>query len=275
MSAVSSRTSRSANASTSIPWIPSVPLMRARPSLASSSIGSRSSAASAAAAEMSAPPTSTLPSPSRARAAWAKGARSPEAPSDPYSCTAGVIPALSIATIRSTTSGRIPEYPMARVRARSSIMARTTSRSTRGPMPAAWERIRLRCSSRRRSSGMNFRARAPNPVEMPYAGSPALARSSTTWRECSIASLASALIATDAPWRATATTSDRVSRVPVSSMLLIGGALPLRASPASLPRRRAATKTNGLRSHYPPSEPTSGTWLPPTQSCASSGAPNQ
>ena len=36
---------------------------------------------------------------------------------------------------------------MASERARSSIMARTTSRSTGGPMPAACERIRARCSS--------------------------------------------------------------------------------------------------------------------------------
>ena len=33
-------------------------------------------------------------------------------------------------------------------------MARTTSRSTSGPDPAAWERSRLRCSSVRSSTGM-------------------------------------------------------------------------------------------------------------------------
>ena len=56
---------------------------------------------------------------------------------------------------------------MARVRARSSIMARTTSGSTSGPMPAAWERMSARCSSSRRSGGMAVLASDPKPVEMP------------------------------------------------------------------------------------------------------------
>ncbi len=56
---------------------------------------------------------------------------------------------------------------MARVRARSSIIPRTTSRSTGGPMPAAWERIKARWSSSRRSTGIRTRARDPNPVETP------------------------------------------------------------------------------------------------------------
>ena len=43
-------------------------------------------------------------------------------------------------------SARTPVRPVARVEIRSSIRARTTSRSTSGPEPAACERIRLRCS---------------------------------------------------------------------------------------------------------------------------------
>ncbi len=43
---------------------------------------------------------------------------------------------------------------MASERARRKSIARTTSRSTGGPIPAAWERIRARCSSVRRASGI-------------------------------------------------------------------------------------------------------------------------
>ena len=53
------------------------------------------------------------------------------------------------------------------VEIRSSMRARTTSRSTSGPDPAAWERIRLRCSWPRRSIGMCRVAGAPKPVDTP------------------------------------------------------------------------------------------------------------
>ena len=157
-SAVRSSTSRSARASTSMPSIPSVPLIRASPSLACNVIGATPAAAAAGAHS---------PSPIRARATWASGARSPLAPSDPCSGTVGVIPALSSSTMRSTTTGRTPEYPSASERARSSIIARTTSSSTAGPIPAACERISERCSSSRRSAGITVVASDPNPVETP------------------------------------------------------------------------------------------------------------
>ena len=70
----------------------------------------------------------TVPSPIAARATWDKGARSPLQPKDPYWRTAGVIPAASMAASVSTTTGRTPVRPEARVRSRSSIIARTTSR---------------------------------------------------------------------------------------------------------------------------------------------------
>ncbi len=60
-----------------------------------------------------------------------------------------------------------PVWPVARVRSRSSISARTTSRSTSAPVPAACERIRERCSCSRCSVGMWRVASAPKPVETP------------------------------------------------------------------------------------------------------------
>ncbi len=96
-----------------------------------------------------------------------EGARSPEQPSEPYSWTTGVIPAFSSAAYACAVSVRTPVRPVARVDRRSSISARTTSRSTSGPEPAACERTRLRWSWARSSVGMCRVASAPKPVETP------------------------------------------------------------------------------------------------------------
>ncbi len=104
-------------------------------------------------------------------------------------------------------SRRTPVCPVARVESRSSISPRTTSRSTSGPDPAAWERTSERCSCARDSVGMWRVASAPKPVEIPYAGVGAAASSSTTTRARSIAAQASSVSSTGAPSRATATSS--------------------------------------------------------------------
>ena len=65
------------------------------------------------------------------------------------------------------TTGRAPVRPLASVFSRSSMRARTTSRSTGAPMPAACERMSDRWSWTRSSAGMWRLASAPNPVEMP------------------------------------------------------------------------------------------------------------
>ena len=168
--------------------MPSVPLIRARPSLAASSTGVSPAAASASAAGISVPVASrTSPSPISASAQCDSGARSPEHPSEPYSRTTGVMPWLSSPASSSAVSRRTPVWPVASVERRSSISARTTSRSTSGPEPAACERTSERWSWARISVGMCRVASAPNPVEMPYAGVGAPASSSTTARARSIA----------------------------------------------------------------------------------------
>ena len=94
MSAVVSSVRRSSIARTSMPSMPSVPLMSARPSFSASVIGAIPASASASAADRSRPSASrTGPSPMTASAQCASGARSPEQPSDPCSWTIGVIPA--------------------------------------------------------------------------------------------------------------------------------------------------------------------------------------
>ena len=150
---------------------------------------------------------SASPSPISTWAQCASGARSPEQPSEPYSCTTGVMPALSSAAMVSTTTGRTPVRPEASVFIRRNISARTTSRSTRGPIPAACERTRLRCNWAR-SSGLMWRtASAPKPVDTPYTGSGLAARASITSRARATPSIASGAVSTRAPSRATASTS--------------------------------------------------------------------
>ena len=148
--------------------MPSVPLMSPSPSFSRSVTGSMPAAASAAAAPVRSPArVRTGPSPMTASAQCASGARSPEQPSEPYSCTTGAMPALSSAAYVCATTGRTPVRPVASVDSRSSMSARTTSGSTSGPDPAAWLRISERWRSVRRSGGIWRVASAPKPVEMP------------------------------------------------------------------------------------------------------------
>ena len=77
----------STSAITSMPSIPSVPLISARPSFSASTTGVRPASASACGGRAAAARAgrSTSPSPISASATVASGARSPEQPSDPYS----------------------------------------------------------------------------------------------------------------------------------------------------------------------------------------------
>ena len=168
MSATRSRWRRSSMASTSMPSMPSVPLMRASPSFSASWTGSIPLSRMAVAASVRVPSARrTGPSPMTASAQCESGARSPEQPSEPYSCTTGVMPALSSAAYARAVSRRTPVRPVARVERRSSMRARTTSRSTSGPVPAACERTSERWSWARSAVGMCRVARAPKPVETP------------------------------------------------------------------------------------------------------------
>ena len=64
--------------------------------------------------------------------------------------------------------GRTPEQPMASDRARSSIIARTTSRSTGGPMPAAWDgqrSLQLAAAAARDPDGRQRAEAGRDPVD--------------------------------------------------------------------------------------------------------------
>ena len=151
-----------------MPSIPSVPLTRARPSFSLRSTGARPGAATASPAGSShrrglrAPP----PRPSAARAQCDSGARSPLQPSEPYSWTTGVIPALSsgLAWSRAPADAAVAggQGPQPEHHQGAHHLA-----FDGGSLPAACERTNARWSWRRSSTGMCRVASAPKPVETP------------------------------------------------------------------------------------------------------------
>jgi hypothetical protein len=141
-----------------------VPLIRLMPSLACQREGFDSGAPQGLGPGHRAPSNSASPSPISTMAMWASGARSPDAPTLPCEGTTGVTPRLISSQMRSATSGRMPESPLASTLARISIMARTTSRASGSPTPAECERITLRCRRSRSAGGMRTSASRPTPV---------------------------------------------------------------------------------------------------------------
>ena len=144
-----------------------VPLISARPSFAASTTGAMPACASASGAGINSPLTRTSPTPSMARVMCDRGARSPEAPTEPLAGMAGMMPALYSAIRVSTISGRTPEKPRARLPIFISMIRRTTASDSSSPVPTECDRIRLRCNCSSFSSGMRVLASRPKPVLMP------------------------------------------------------------------------------------------------------------
>ncbi len=158
-----------------------VPLISASPSLAASCSGRRPARSSPCAAGMRTPPWNTSPSPISGRHRWASGARSPDAPTDPWQGMTGSTSRLWNSSSASTTSSRAPEKPRARLAALSSSTRRTTRGDSGSPTPTACERSRLSCSRSRSAAGMRVVASLPKPVLTPYTGaSPSAARRTTS-----------------------------------------------------------------------------------------------
>ena len=98
---------------------------------------------------------------------WASGARSPDAPTEPWQGTTGVSPLASIASMRRTVSSRTPDAPCARLASFSAIISRVTAGAIGGPAPAACDSTMLRWSTARSDAGMRTLASFPKPVLMP------------------------------------------------------------------------------------------------------------
>ena len=151
-----------------------VPFNSARPSLGPRTIGSRPTRASPSRAGCNSPLIRTSPSPSSIRERCARGARSPDAPTEPFSGIHGITPALNRLISASTSSIRIPEWPRARLIILVAITRRTTSSGNNSPKPTLCDSTRLRCSSASLAAGMDVCASLPNPVLIPYVTLPSL-----------------------------------------------------------------------------------------------------
>ena len=144
-----------------------VPFNKASPSLASRVSGLNPADCSACAAGRRPPLKKTSPSPISGRDRCARGARSPEAPTDPFSGITGKIFSDSIEIKCSITCGRTPEYPRAKLKSFRIIASRTICGASGSPTPAACERMRLCCSVERSATSTWVFASLPKPVLMP------------------------------------------------------------------------------------------------------------
>jgi hypothetical protein len=90
------------------------------------------------------PRKSIRPSPSIAALRWPSGARSPEAPTEPWLGMQGKASASSKASSRSTTSRLTPEWPRARPITLVAMASRTTGRLKSSPRPQLCDITRLR-----------------------------------------------------------------------------------------------------------------------------------
>ena len=88
-----------------------VPLINPKPSFAERCKGCKLCLAKASFVETIVSPSQTFPSPINGKNKCDKGAKSPDAPTDPFSGTTGIISFSTINKIRSTTSKVTPEYP--------------------------------------------------------------------------------------------------------------------------------------------------------------------
>jgi hypothetical protein len=97
----------------------------------------------------------------------ASGARSPDAPTEPFSGITGTTPLSSMASISSTVAGFTPDAPRPSEISFSAMISRTMSADSGWPMPQQCDRIRLRCSVATSSGAMRTEASFPKPVLMP------------------------------------------------------------------------------------------------------------
>ena len=121
-----------------------VPLIKARPSFAPSLIGVIPALASASPAGKRTPSNSASPSPIITAAICASGAKSPDAPTDPWLGMTGVTPLASIASMISTVDITTPDAPRPSDNSFSTIINRVVAVSNGSPTPQQCDRIRLR-----------------------------------------------------------------------------------------------------------------------------------
>gem|GEM_PF-5389476 len=121
-----------------------VPLMQASPSFGPSSTGSSSARSKAVHPGNLAPSNVASPSPIITAVMCDKGAKSPEAPTEPCAGITGTTPRANMPSSSSTKSHLTPDAPRPKDSSFKVIINRTTFSSTSSPTPQQWLRIRLR-----------------------------------------------------------------------------------------------------------------------------------
>ena len=144
-----------------------VPLSSANPSFGPSTSGATPARASPCNAGTRTPSTQASPTPISTALRCASGARSPDAPTEPFSGTTGSTSASSKASKASMTVRRTPDTPCARLAAFSNNISRTTGAASGWPTPAQCDSTRFDCKRARSASAMRVCASLPKPVLMP------------------------------------------------------------------------------------------------------------
>ena len=198
-----------------------VPLFKASPSLADSSITGIPARSMASAPGSSSPLYQAIPRPIMGRTIWDRGARSPDAPREPFSGINGVTPLFNMAIMVSTVSRQMPEKPLERLLTRSNRIPLAMSSLKGSPAPTAWVMIRFFCSSLHSSWEMTTSLNLPKPVVIPYTTFLSSTSSLTTCLEARIFSLLSSDKTTSAPSRHTAMIWSTVRSWPVITTFCI------------------------------------------------------
>ena len=138
------RTSASNKAARALAVENCVPLSIASPSLGPSTSGARPASWRAVAARTRPLPVMTSPTPIITAVRCDKGARSPDAPTEPCEGMTGTMSWASMASSMARVSSFTPDAPWARLASLSAIISRVTGTDKGSPTPAACDRTMLR-----------------------------------------------------------------------------------------------------------------------------------
>ena len=194
-----------------------VPFRSARPSFAARISGSSPTSRRATSAGITWPCSSTWPRPISGSARCASGARSPDAPTDPWAGTTGWTPRSRNARSRSTTSGG-SRYGRARACSPAAAsIARTTSRGQSAPDARSVAHQEVLLEPRGVGRRDEPRREVAEPGRDAVHDLAALDEPSITALDACIRSRAAASSVALRPSRATASTSAIVRSAPVST----------------------------------------------------------
>ena len=144
-----------------------VPLIKARPSFSLSDIRDFFSFCKTFLLSTSFPLYRTFPSPINGKNKWDKGAKSPEAPTEPCDGTIGIILLSICQQILSITSILMPENPLHKEWTFIINISLEISKGTFSPTPTAWLFSKFSCNNLESSFEIIVLHKTPIPVLTP------------------------------------------------------------------------------------------------------------